>query len=30
MERNDNILRICVFDFDGTLINSPEPETGKL
>lgn len=27
---NDNITRIAVFDFDGTLVNSPLPEEGKV
>jgi hypothetical protein len=27
---SDNIERISVFDFDGTLVNSPLPEEGKL
>ena len=25
-----NIERIAFFDFDGTLVNSPEPEEGKI
>ena len=29
IEQPDNITKIAIFDFDGTLMNTPHPETGK-
>ncbi len=26
----DTITKISIFDFDGTLMDTPEPETGKV
>ena len=29
IEQPDNITKIAIFDFDGTLVDSPHPDTGK-
>ena len=29
IEQPDNITKIAIFDFDGTLVDSPNPDTGK-
>ena len=30
IEQPDNITKIAIFDFDGTLMDTPHPETGKI